>query len=162
MCVFEPCEHVSDPDGSTAKSQKQISASVLLLECVDALCLLQKRKAEAVPLATQVSPATPVPSLPSSAEASQAAVFPAVRETSTFKSREDHEPLASLTTTVRRSLLRLSLCLQAVGCRLKCRSLSSAAAKRDGSTDRPPAADRQEEEGQLWPGRRGTKPESSV
>uniref|UniRef100_A0A8C4DB89 Histone acetyltransferase KAT5 n=1 Tax=Dicentrarchus labrax TaxID=13489 RepID=A0A8C4DB89_DICLA len=34
-------------------------------------------KVEAVPLATQVSPATPVPSLPSSAEASQASVFPA-------------------------------------------------------------------------------------
>ncbi|KAM8741326.1 histone acetyltransferase KAT5 isoform X2 [Acanthopagrus latus] len=57
-----------------------------------------KRKVEAVPLATQVSPATPVPSLPSSAEATQASVFPAVRETNTFKSREDHEQLASLTT----------------------------------------------------------------
>ncbi|XP_010748497.1 histone acetyltransferase KAT5 isoform X2 [Larimichthys crocea] len=57
-----------------------------------------KRKVEAVPLATQVSPATPVPSLPSSAEASQASVFPAVRETNTFKTREDHEQLASLTT----------------------------------------------------------------
>lgn len=62
------------------------------------ICLLQKRKVEAVPLATQVSPATPVPSLPSSAEATQASVFPAVRETNTFKSREDHEQLASLTT----------------------------------------------------------------
>uniref|UniRef100_A0A3Q3MBR4 Histone acetyltransferase KAT5 n=1 Tax=Mastacembelus armatus TaxID=205130 RepID=A0A3Q3MBR4_9TELE len=41
------------------------------------ICLLQKRKVETVPLATQVSPATPVPSLPSSAEASQASVFPA-------------------------------------------------------------------------------------
>ncbi|XP_042354949.1 histone acetyltransferase KAT5 isoform X2 [Plectropomus leopardus] len=57
-----------------------------------------KRKVEAVPLATQVSPATPVPSLPSSAEASQASVFPAVRETNTFKSREDHEQISSLTT----------------------------------------------------------------
>ncbi|XP_035522448.1 histone acetyltransferase KAT5 isoform X2 [Morone saxatilis] len=57
-----------------------------------------KRKVEAVPLATQVSPATPVPSLPSSAEASQASVFPAVRETNTFKSREDHDQLSSLTT----------------------------------------------------------------
>ncbi|XP_026184569.1 histone acetyltransferase KAT5 isoform X2 [Mastacembelus armatus] len=57
-----------------------------------------KRKVETVPLATQVSPATPVPSLPSSAEASQASVFPAVRETNTFKSREDHEQLSSLTT----------------------------------------------------------------
>ncbi|XP_044078860.1 histone acetyltransferase KAT5 isoform X2 [Siniperca chuatsi] len=57
-----------------------------------------KRKVETVPLATQVSPATPVPSLPSSAEASQASVFPAVRETNTFKSREDHDQLSSLTT----------------------------------------------------------------
>eukprot|EP00064_Thunnus_orientalis_P002825 superscaffoldBa00000219_g2833 len=58
-----------------------------------------KRKVEPVPLATQVPPATPVPSLPSSAEASQASVFPAVRETNnTFKSREDHEQLSSLTT----------------------------------------------------------------
>ncbi|XP_040007096.1 histone acetyltransferase KAT5 isoform X2 [Xiphias gladius] len=57
-----------------------------------------KRKVETVPLATQVSPATPVPSLPSSAEASQASVFPTVRETNTFKSREDHDQLSSLTT----------------------------------------------------------------
>ncbi|XP_012722629.1 histone acetyltransferase KAT5 isoform X2 [Fundulus heteroclitus] len=57
-----------------------------------------KRKVESVPLVTQVPPAAPVPSLPSSAEASQAAVFPAVRETTTFKSREDHEQLSSLTT----------------------------------------------------------------
>ncbi|XP_030602431.1 histone acetyltransferase KAT5 isoform X2 [Archocentrus centrarchus] len=52
---------------------------------------VQKRKVEPVPLAPQVSPAPPVPSLPSSAEATQASVFPAVRETPTFKSREDHE-----------------------------------------------------------------------
>ncbi|KAM6906914.1 histone acetyltransferase KAT5-like isoform 1-T1 [Xenentodon cancila] len=58
-----------------------------------------KRKVDTVPLATQVAPATPVPSLPSSAEASQAAVFPSVRETNTFKTREDHEQLSSLTTT---------------------------------------------------------------
>lgn len=58
----------------------------------------QKRKVEAVPLATQVIPATPVPSLPSSAEASQASVFPAVRETNTFKAREDHEQISSVTT----------------------------------------------------------------
>uniref|UniRef100_A0A3Q1CEF5 Histone acetyltransferase KAT5 n=1 Tax=Amphiprion ocellaris TaxID=80972 RepID=A0A3Q1CEF5_AMPOC len=62
------------------------------------ICLLQKRKVETVPLATQVPPATPVPSLPSSAEASQASVFPAVRETTTFKAREDHEQISSLTT----------------------------------------------------------------
>ncbi|XP_017287483.1 histone acetyltransferase KAT5 isoform X2 [Kryptolebias marmoratus] len=61
-------------------------------------CLPQKRKVESVPVATQVPPVTPVPSLPSSAEASQAAVFPAVRDTNTFKSREDHDQLASLTT----------------------------------------------------------------
>uniref|UniRef100_A0A4W5N2A0 Histone acetyltransferase KAT5 n=1 Tax=Hucho hucho TaxID=62062 RepID=A0A4W5N2A0_9TELE len=36
-----------------------------------------KRKAESVSLATQVSPATPVPSLPGSAEASQVSVYPA-------------------------------------------------------------------------------------
>ncbi|XP_053187970.1 histone acetyltransferase KAT5 [Scomber japonicus] len=60
---------------------------------------LKKRKVEPVPVATQVPPAPPVPSLPSSAEASQASVFPAVRETNnTFKSREDHEQLSSLTT----------------------------------------------------------------
>ncbi|XP_028277913.1 histone acetyltransferase KAT5-like [Parambassis ranga] len=59
-----------------------------------------KRKVEPpAPLAPQVSPATPVPSLPSSAEASQASVFPAVRETNTtFKAREEHEPISSLTT----------------------------------------------------------------
>ncbi|KAF7205827.1 histone acetyltransferase KAT5 isoform X4 [Nothobranchius furzeri] len=63
----------------------------------------EKRKAETVPVATQVPPAPPVPSLPSSTEASQAAVFPAVREATTptlntFKAREDHEQLSSLTT----------------------------------------------------------------
>ncbi|KAM6910845.1 histone acetyltransferase KAT5-like isoform 3-T3 [Lycodopsis pacificus] len=57
-----------------------------------------KRKVEAVPLATQLTPTTAVPSLPSSTEASQASVFPAVREPNTFKSREDHEPISSLTT----------------------------------------------------------------
>ncbi|XP_037543488.1 histone acetyltransferase KAT5 [Nematolebias whitei] len=61
-------------------------------------CVPQKRKVESVPVATQVPPAAPVPSLPSSAEATQAAVFPAVRDTNTFKAREDHEQLASLTT----------------------------------------------------------------
>uniref|UniRef100_A0A3Q4HYP9 Histone acetyltransferase KAT5 n=1 Tax=Neolamprologus brichardi TaxID=32507 RepID=A0A3Q4HYP9_NEOBR len=50
-----------------------------------------KRKVEPAPVAPQVPPVIPVPSLPSSAEATQAAVFPAVRETPTFKSREDHE-----------------------------------------------------------------------
>ncbi|XP_034034462.1 histone acetyltransferase KAT5-like [Thalassophryne amazonica] len=57
-----------------------------------------KRKAETVSLTTQVSAATSMPSLPGSAEASQASVFPAVRDTNTFKSREDHEQLSSLTT----------------------------------------------------------------
>lgn len=51
-------------------------------------------------MAPQVPPVIPVPSLPSSAEATQAAVFPAVRETPTFKSREDHE-----LTTVKKILL---------------------------------------------------------
>uniref|UniRef100_A0A3Q3WUA1 Histone acetyltransferase KAT5 n=1 Tax=Mola mola TaxID=94237 RepID=A0A3Q3WUA1_MOLML len=62
---------------------------------------LQKRKVETVPLATQVSSATPVPSLPSSAEASQASVFPVVREANTFKTREDHDQLSSLTTMIK-------------------------------------------------------------
>ncbi|XP_030602430.1 histone acetyltransferase KAT5 isoform X1 [Archocentrus centrarchus] len=62
---------------------------------------VQKRKVEPVPLAPQVSPAPPVPSLPSSAEATQASVFPAVRETPTFKSREDHE-LTTQNGTARR------------------------------------------------------------
>uniref|UniRef100_A0AAY5KXU8 Histone acetyltransferase KAT5 n=1 Tax=Esox lucius TaxID=8010 RepID=A0AAY5KXU8_ESOLU len=72
--------------------------------------LLQKRKAESVSLATQVSPATPVPSLPGSTEASQASVYPAARDTNTFtlksSSREDHEQLTSLTTngTARRPM----------------------------------------------------------
>ncbi|RXN29608.1 histone acetyltransferase KAT5-like isoform X2 [Labeo rohita] len=58
-----------------------------------------KRKAESVSLATQVTAATPVPSLPSSAEASQASVYPAMRDTSfSIKSRDEHEPLTSLTT----------------------------------------------------------------
>ncbi|XP_071754256.1 histone acetyltransferase KAT5b [Centroberyx gerrardi] len=59
-----------------------------------------KRKAESVSLATQASPATSVPSLPGSAEATQASVYPAVRETNTFnpKARDDHEQISSLTT----------------------------------------------------------------
>uniref|UniRef100_A0A8C2BSM7 Histone acetyltransferase KAT5 n=1 Tax=Cyprinus carpio TaxID=7962 RepID=A0A8C2BSM7_CYPCA len=58
-----------------------------------------KRKAESVSLATQVTAATPVPSLPSSAEASQASVYPAMRDPSfSIKSREEHEQLTSLTT----------------------------------------------------------------
>lgn len=81
----------------------------------DHICVLQKRKVEPVPLATQVSPATPVPSLPSSAEATQAAVFPAVRETNTFKTREDHDQLSSLTTVSRivsqASEFRVCLCM---------------------------------------------------
>ncbi|XP_031663807.1 histone acetyltransferase KAT5 isoform X1 [Oncorhynchus kisutch] len=69
-----------------------------------------KRKAESVSLATQVSPATPVPSLPGLAEASQASVYPAVRDTNTFNlksnARDDHEQLTSLTTngTARRPM----------------------------------------------------------
>ncbi|XP_061903749.1 histone acetyltransferase KAT5-like [Entelurus aequoreus] len=57
-----------------------------------------KRKVETVPLVTQVPPAPPVPSLPSTAEASQAAVFPVARDANTFKTREDHDHLSSLTT----------------------------------------------------------------
>ncbi|XP_042612986.1 histone acetyltransferase KAT5b isoform X2 [Cyprinus carpio] len=57
------------------------------------------RRAESVSLATQASAATPVPSLPSSAEESQAPVYPALRDPS-FSStpREQHQPLAALTT----------------------------------------------------------------
>ncbi|XP_029956249.1 histone acetyltransferase KAT5 isoform X3 [Salarias fasciatus] len=58
-----------------------------------------KRKVEPVPVPAQVSPAAPVTTLSTPAEAPQAAVFPAVRETTPFKSRDpDHEQLASLTT----------------------------------------------------------------
>ncbi|KAJ7996628.1 hypothetical protein DPEC_G00239020 [Dallia pectoralis] len=69
-----------------------------------------KRKAESVSLATQVSPATPVPSLPGSTEASQASVYPVARDTNAFSlkssSRDDHEQLTSLTTngTARRPM----------------------------------------------------------
>ncbi|TNM84962.1 hypothetical protein fugu_009140 [Takifugu bimaculatus] len=63
-----------------------------------------KRKGEPAPLVSQVSPAPPVPSIPSVVEPIPAPVFPPVRETNTFKAREDHEPLSSVTTngTVRR------------------------------------------------------------
>ncbi|KAM3869325.1 histone acetyltransferase KAT5b [Diretmus argenteus] len=66
-----------------------------------------KRKAESVSLATQASPATPVPSLPSSAEASQASVYPAVRDTNTFnpKSRDDHDQLSLTTNGTARRLI---------------------------------------------------------
>ncbi|XP_058238498.1 histone acetyltransferase KAT5b isoform X2 [Hemibagrus wyckioides] len=57
-----------------------------------------KRKAESVSLASQVSAATSVPSLPSSTEVSQASVYPTVRETFSTKSRDEHEHLTSLTT----------------------------------------------------------------
>ncbi|XP_066513727.1 histone acetyltransferase KAT5b isoform X2 [Hoplias malabaricus] len=56
-----------------------------------------KRKAESVSLASQVTAATSVPSLPSSAEATQAPVYPAVRENFSTKSRDD-EQLTSITT----------------------------------------------------------------
>ncbi|XP_061558386.1 histone acetyltransferase KAT5-like isoform X2 [Phycodurus eques] len=59
---------------------------------------LQKRKVEPVPLVPQVPPAPPVASLPASTEASPAAVYPAARETNTFKTREDHDQISSLTT----------------------------------------------------------------
>lgn len=60
--------------------------------------MLQKRKGDPVPLVNQVSPAPPVPSIPTVVEPIPAPVFPPVRETNTFKAREDHEPLASVTT----------------------------------------------------------------
>ncbi|XP_016399468.1 histone acetyltransferase KAT5a isoform X2 [Sinocyclocheilus rhinocerous] len=66
-----------------------------------------KRKAESVSLATQVTAATPVPSLPSSAEASQASVYPTMRDSSfSIKSRDEHEPLTSLTTNGTTSIQR--------------------------------------------------------
>ncbi|XP_026873542.1 histone acetyltransferase KAT5b isoform X3 [Electrophorus electricus] len=58
-----------------------------------------KRKAESVSLTSQGSAAPSVPSLPSSAEAPQASVFPAVvRESFSNKSREEHEQLTNGTT----------------------------------------------------------------
>ena len=75
--------------------------------------LIQKRKAESVSLATQVSPATPVPSLPGLAEASQVSVYPAVRDTNTFNlksnAHDDHEQLTSL-TTVHQHFITLPFC----------------------------------------------------
>ncbi|XP_016137190.1 histone acetyltransferase KAT5-like isoform X3 [Sinocyclocheilus grahami] len=66
-----------------------------------------KRKAESISLATQVTAATPVPSLPSSAEASQASVYPTMRDSSfSIKSRDEHEPLTSLTTNGTTSIQR--------------------------------------------------------
>uniref|UniRef100_A0A671LVT3 Histone acetyltransferase KAT5 n=1 Tax=Sinocyclocheilus anshuiensis TaxID=1608454 RepID=A0A671LVT3_9TELE len=66
-----------------------------------------KRKAESVSLATQVTAATPVPSLPGSAEASQASVYPTMRDSSfSIKSRDEHEPLTSLTTNGTTSIQR--------------------------------------------------------
>ncbi|MGH0146348.1 UNVERIFIED_CONTAM: hypothetical protein FKN15_008087 [Acipenser sinensis] len=73
-----------------------------------------KRKVEPVSLVTQVSPATPVASLPASTETTQASVYPLVRDAGfTPKSaagraeaREDHEQLATLATngTARRPI----------------------------------------------------------
>uniref|UniRef100_A0A665U8Z0 Histone acetyltransferase KAT5 n=1 Tax=Echeneis naucrates TaxID=173247 RepID=A0A665U8Z0_ECHNA len=62
---------------SSPPPQMQATLAASLKKMSNNICPLQKRKVETVPLATQVSPATPVPSLPSSAEASQASVFPA-------------------------------------------------------------------------------------
>ncbi|XP_030637303.1 histone acetyltransferase KAT5 [Chanos chanos] len=64
-----------------------------------------RRKAESVSLATQVSPATPVPSLSSSAEAPQASLYPSVRDTTTFNlsvSREDPQHSHTTNGTARR------------------------------------------------------------
>uniref|UniRef100_A0AAQ5Y8W8 Histone acetyltransferase KAT5 n=1 Tax=Amphiprion ocellaris TaxID=80972 RepID=A0AAQ5Y8W8_AMPOC len=78
------------PGSRPSSPEREVVTSVLPLgQMSNNICLLQKRKVETVPLATQVPPATPVPSLPSSAEASQASVFPAVRETTTFKARSN-------------------------------------------------------------------------
>uniref|UniRef100_A0A672FQQ6 Histone acetyltransferase KAT5 n=1 Tax=Salarias fasciatus TaxID=181472 RepID=A0A672FQQ6_SALFA len=65
------------------------------------------RKVEPVPVPAQVSPAAPVTTLSTPAEAPQAAVFPAVRETTPFKSRDpDHEQLAS------KKCVNVMVCLQ--------------------------------------------------
>lgn len=73
------------------------------------VCMLQKRKGDPVPLVNQVSPAPPVPSIPTVVEPIPAPVFPPVRETNTFKAREDHEPLSSV-TTVKVSHELISVC----------------------------------------------------
>lgn len=52
---------------------------------------LQKRKVELAPTVAPVSQVTPVPSIPTPPEVSQVSVFPTVRETNIFKSREDHD-----------------------------------------------------------------------
>lgn len=90
---------------STASNQWRASVLVvnhilliLILMSDVCSCALQKRKGEPAPLVSQVSPAPPVPSIPSVVEPIPAPVFPPVRETNTFKAREDHEPLSSVTT----------------------------------------------------------------
>lgn len=82
-------------------SSALIVNDILLVEILMSdmhVCMLQKRKGEPAPLVNQVSPAPPVPSIPTVVEPIPAPVFPPVRETNTFKSREDHEPLSSVTT----------------------------------------------------------------
>uniref|UniRef100_A0A665U9E9 Histone acetyltransferase KAT5 n=1 Tax=Echeneis naucrates TaxID=173247 RepID=A0A665U9E9_ECHNA len=51
---------------SSPPPQMQATLAASLKKMSNNICPLQKRKVETVPLATQVSPATPVPSLPSS------------------------------------------------------------------------------------------------
>ncbi|XP_029956247.1 histone acetyltransferase KAT5 isoform X1 [Salarias fasciatus] len=84
---------------ATAPSRGKTLPTPTASRMSDHVCLPQKRKVEPVPVPAQVSPAAPVTTLSTPAEAPQAAVFPAVRETTPFKSRDpDHEQLASLTT----------------------------------------------------------------
>ncbi|XP_008331188.1 histone acetyltransferase KAT5 isoform X1 [Cynoglossus semilaevis] len=53
--------------------------------------LQHKRKVEMAPTVAPVSQVIPVPSIPTPPEVSQVSVFPTVRETNIFKSREDHD-----------------------------------------------------------------------
>ncbi|KAL4622962.1 histone acetyltransferase KAT5 isoform X1 [Arapaima gigas] len=64
-----------------------------------------KRKAESVSLATQVSPAIPVPSLSGSTEASQGTVYPSNAFTPKSNNREDHDQLSVTTNGTSRRLM---------------------------------------------------------
>lgn len=139
------------------ESKEQVFGLLVLVpsQTSDTVCLPQKRKVEPVPLAPQVSPVTPVPSLPSSTEASQAAVFPAARETNTFKSREDHDQLASLTTVKSESSLFFpGLSWNQYPPAYVLFFNINVAAERHCPTTRPLTA-REEKESKLWASRWG-------
>lgn len=153
MCIWElePL-HLMWPE-----SKEQVFGLLVLVpsQTSDTVCLPQKRKVEPVPLAPQVSPVTPVPSLPSSTEASQAAVFPTARETNTFKSREDHDQLASLTTVKSEaSLFFPGLSWNQYPPAYVLFFNINVAAERHCPTTRPLTA-REEKESKLWASRWG-------